>query len=313
MEEPTTGELWAQVAASDGVERADALTALGRRLLFAGELAEALAAASAAAGLYEAAGRVRELAGAHHNVSVVLRCLDRVAEAAVQHDEAWRRYREVGDSHNAAHCLRHAGDLYVDVPVPATALARFDLAGEVFEREGDPAAAASALLAGAKTALRAGKPGWARDRVRRARVLADPLGDVATIGGCELLTAHLLRRRKRPEAALAALRRASALLDAVGDDESCTEAALLRVELLADAGLAADALDLADALRAELRQASDAAAVARCDLAAGRALLKLGETEQAVPVLEAAATVFDAVGRGEEAELARRLAVTPGA
>jgi len=90
------------------------------------------------------------------------------------------------------------------------------------------------------------------------------------------------------------------------------EALVLRVELLADVGLAEDAVALAEGLRNELRDADDPEGVARCDLAAGRALLRLGDTDRAADVLEAAATVLDALGRSADADAARRLLVAHG-
>jgi tetratricopeptide (TPR) repeat protein len=308
------GELWERVATTDGIERGDTLVEIGGHLLRHGHATEALAAVDAATDLYETAGAgaTGELAAAHHNAAVVLQVLGRLEEAAERHERAvgahMRRWRPV----EAAHCLRHTGDLLAMIPEPADALTRYDEAAAVFDSEEEPGEAGHTLVKAAEAALAADKPGWARDRVTKARTLLDPLGDVRGIGRCELVAARLLRRRHRPEAALDAVRRAVALLDSVGDDVAIADALVLRVELLADAGLADEAVALADGLRVELREADDPERVARCDLAAGRALLRLGEQDRATHVLEDAATVLAAIGRIDDADAARQLIVTDG-
>lgn len=303
------GELWARITTSDGTDRADALIELGGHLLHDGDATEALAAVDAATDLFEAAGDTAsgELAAAHHNAAVVLHALGRIDDAARRHQRAVDIHLTRWHTHDAAHCLSHTADLLALSDDPARAMDAFDRAAAMFEADGEAHDAGHTLIRAAQTALTIDKPGWARDRIRRARALLEQLGDVRALGHCELLTARLQRRRHHTAAALRSLRRATQLLDSVGDDIAIAEALVLRVELLADAGLDEDAIALAQGLRAELRQADDAEAVARCDLAAGRALLHLGDRDRAVDVLEAAATVLAAVGRKGDADTARRL------
>jgi tetratricopeptide (TPR) repeat protein len=306
--------LWDRVTTTGGTDRADALIELGGALLGSGHAAEALAAVDAAADLFEAStdapGHIG-LAAAHHNAAVVLQCLDRTRDAAARHDLAVGVHLAGFRTTEAARCLQHTGDLLVLVGDHGAALDRFDRAAALFTSDDAPAAGelGAALLAAATAAFGCGRPGWARDRLTRATAALRSANDVGRLGRCELLRARLLRRRRHGTAALTAVRRATQLFDAVGDDAAAAEALVLRVELLADVGLAEDAVALADGLRADLRDADDPEGVARCDLAAGRALLRLGDRDRAADVLEAAATVFDALGCAADADVARRLLV----
>jgi tetratricopeptide (TPR) repeat protein len=307
--------LWDRVTTTAGSERADALIQLGGALLHSGSAVEALAAVEAAADLFSASDFPGDagLATAHHNAAVVLQCLGRTAEAAARHERAVDVHLAGFRLTEAARCLHHTGELLVLAGDHASALERFDRAADLFAADDavDPRETGTTLLASAFAALEAGRPGGARDRLTRATAALRSAAevDVARLGRCELLRARLLRRRRQGTAALAAVHRAMQLLDAGGDDVAMAEALVLRLELLADVGLAEDVIALADGLRGELRE-SDPEGVARCDLAAGRALLRLGERDRAADVLEAAATVFDALGRAADADAARRLLVS---
>jgi tetratricopeptide (TPR) repeat protein len=308
------GALWDRVTTTDGTDRADALIQLGGVLLGSGHPAEALAAVDAAADLFASADAPGHpgLGAAHHNAAVVLQCLGRTADAAARHELAVDVHLAGFRTTEAARCLHHTGELLVLLGDHRAAFDRFDRAGALFSADDplDTGELGATLLAAALAAFDAGRNGWSRDRLHAARAALLSANDVGRLGRCELLRARLLRRRRHGTAALAAVRRAMQLSDAAGDDATIAEALVLRVELLADVGLAEDAIALADGLRAELRDADDPEGVARCDLAAGRALLRLGDRDRAADVLEAAATVFDALGRGADADAARRLLVS---
>ncbi|HET7652942.1 MAG TPA: tetratricopeptide repeat protein [Acidimicrobiales bacterium] len=309
--------LWDRVTRTDGVDRADALIQLGGALLMSGDGVEALAAVDAATDLFLSASDVPGhpgLAAAHHNAAVVLQHLGRTADAAARHERAVDVHLAGFRTTEAARCLHHTGDLFVLAGDHRAALDRFDRAAALFGADDgdvvdDARELGTTLLAAASAAFDAGRPGWARDRLGRATAALRSATevDVGRLGRCEVLRARLLRRRRQWSAALAAVQCAMQLYDAVGDEVAIAEAFVLRVELLADAGLDEDAVKVAEVLRSELRDLDDPEGVARCDLAAGRALLRLGDQARAVHALEAAATVFDALGRPGEADAARRL------
>jgi len=289
-------ELWRDVAASDGRERARALVVAGHRLLELGRGEEALAAVDTASSLLEEAGDA--LGHCEHNAAVVLLTLDRVEEALERHRRAVERHRARFDNIHAAACEVHVADVLRLLGRHDEALAVYAAAAVELHLHGDESSAGEARCKAGELLLELERWDEAWAELTAARELVS--GCVGCVARCMSLLADAHAGAGELEQAVAAATEARALWDACGDDEDVA-ACDLRLATLLARSQPEEALDRLSQLRVAFRSESDAVSVARCDRASADALEALGLDDEAARHRHASEVVLAAAGMTEAA------------
>jgi tetratricopeptide (TPR) repeat protein len=290
--------LWPEVAAAEGVHRAQGLLAAGQRLLELDRGEEALAAVDTAIDLLSEAEVSEPRALCEHNAAVVLLSLGRTEEALERHRHAVELHRQRFEGVAAALCEIHVADVLRLLGRTDEALAVYAGAAIVLELGDERSSAGEARAKAGELLLELERWNEAVAELTAARELL--VGCVECVARCVGMLADAHAETGAIEPAIEAAAEARALWDACGEDDQVA-ACDLRLARLRARSEPEEALDQLWDLRVAFRAGADAVNVARCDGAAAVALEALGQDEEAARRRNDAAAVLAAAGLSEAA------------